>query len=162
NLGFVCGVQSDVTRMNVLWTTVDGTDDGLYIANVQTTIATTGAPTPTIGAITEKPIVAPALVSAPAIYANFDNTMHGEGGTAGALPGALKSTFNFPPGSLSLNTHIHAIDLGVDATQPNGVGGGALVFFWRLDDATNTDGNFYDAEIYAAQYDGTTVSPAVR
>src|SRR5262249_45837474 len=42
------------------------------------------------------------------------------------------------------------------------VGGGALVFFWRIDDATNTDGNFFDAEIYAAQFDGATVSAAVR
>src|SRR5262249_57214133 len=82
--------------------------------------------------------------------------------TTGDLPGALKSTFNFPPGSINFTKHVHAIDLGVDATQPNGVGGGALVFFWRLDDATNTDGNFFDAEIYAAQFDGTTVSPAVR
>src|SRR5262249_33513315 len=139
-----------------------GTDDGLYVANIQTTIATTGAPTPTVAAITEKPIVAPALVSAPAIYANFNSGMGGLGGTTGDLPGALKSTFNFPPGSINLARHAHAIDLGVDATQPNGVGGGALVFFWRLDDATNTDGNFFDAEIYAAQFDGTTVSPAVR
>jgi hypothetical protein len=162
NLGFVCGVQSDVTKMNVIWTTVDGTEDGLYIANVQTTIATTGAPTPTVGTIAEKAIVAPALVGAPAIYNTFDNTMHGEGGTGGDLPGALKSTFNFPPGSISIAKHVHAIDLGVDATQPNGVGGGALVFFWRLDDATDTDGNFYDAEIYAAQFDGSTVSAAVR
>jgi hypothetical protein len=161
NLAFVCGVQSDVTKMNVLWTTVDGTDDGLYIANVQTTIATTGAPTPTVGTITEKPIVAPALVGAPAIYSTFDNNMHGEGGTNGDLPGALKSTFNFIPGSLNI-FKVHAIDLGVDATQPTGVGGGALVFFWRLDDATDTDGDYFDAEIYAAQFDGTTVSPAVR
>src|SRR5262249_46066654 len=131
NLGFVCGVQSDVTKMNVLWTTVDGTDDGLYIAQVVPTPATTAAPPRVVSrGISEKPIVGPALVSAPAIYANFDNTMHGEGGTTGDLPGALKSTFNFIPGSIALTKHVHAIDLGVDATQPNGVGGGALVFFW--------------------------------
>jgi hypothetical protein len=162
NLGFVCGVQSDVTKMNLLWTTVDGTDDGLYVANIQTTIAAVGAPTPTVGTIAEKAITAPAQVGAPAIYATFDSKMHGEGGTNGDLPGALKSTFNFLPGSINLKSHVHAIDLGVDATQPTGVGGGALVFFWRIDDATNTDGDAFDAEIYAAQFDGTTVSPAVR
>jgi hypothetical protein len=163
NLGFGCGIQSDVSKMNVLWTLVDGTEDQLYVANIQTTLGTT-VPTPTLVSQPEKEITAPALVHGPAIYNTFDaaRNMKGNGGTAGDPPGALKSTFKWLPGSIGLATDVKAVDLGVDATQPNAVGGGVLVFFWRIDDASRDDGDNFDAEIYAASYDGTAVSPAVR
>lgn len=159
NLGVVCGVQSDNSKMNVLWTLCDGTEDSLYVAQIGTALGT-ATPTPTFSpaTVTEREITAPATVGAPGIFNSYNLA---GAVVAGNLTG-LKSTFKFLPNSIDLRRDVHMIDLGVDATQPTGVGGGVMIFFWRIDDATLADGNFFDPEIYAATFDGTTVSAAVR
>jgi hypothetical protein len=150
-LGFVCGFQSDVNKMNVFWSLGDGTEDQLFIAQVPVTLGN-GTPTPTLPTtITEHEITGPKSVDAPGVFAKFSATDQSGDVTS------LKSSFKFLPESLPISPRF-AIDAGPDAA---GAGGGVLFYFWRVDDATLNDGNWFNAKTYAVLFDGATVGTPV-
>jgi hypothetical protein len=144
--GYRCGFQSDTALINVLWEQSDTSEDRVYIRQlkVDTTNAT---PVVSLGPTAEFETGTPVKGDA-IINLFFDSIGQPNVGTV------VRNSYDFLEGDGNLGA-FGLSDLGVDATKK---GGGLLVVYGKTTDGTISDGNNFNRDIVAVQWDGTALS----
>jgi len=145
--GYRCGFQSDTELVNVLWEQSDTSEDRVFVRQLLVDI-TGNTPVVTAGGVDELEKNTPAKGDA---ITNVDAF----GNVGSTLGGANSGLHNFVDNDAFLGFSIQAGDLGVDSAKK---GGGLLIVYAKTTDATTTDGNFYNRDIIAAQWDGSQLS----
>jgi len=145
--GYRCGFQSDTKLVNVLWEQSDSSEDRVFVRQLSIDI-TGNTPVVSAGGVDELEKSTPAKGDA---TTNLDAF----GSVGQTLGGASSGLHNFIDNDAFLGFSIQAGDLGADSAKK---GGGLLIVYAKTTDATTTDGNFYNRNIIAAQWDGSQLS----
>jgi hypothetical protein len=150
-LGYRCGFQSDKDIMFVLYEQSDATEDRLFTARITVTLGATGSPTHASSGAIE--IEDTANVSGHVNYDNFNDP-------GSFFAGGTRSTFRFIDGDLPSVFGVLSADIGANAA---GAGGGLLIVYQRIIDATTADNDLGDSGVFGVSIDpgSTTVTGRV-
>lgn len=140
--GYRCAIQSNNRIHHVLWEQSDGTEDRLFSRRLTSAPVSTGTPTAIVtGAIVE-------YDATPGVAGNRNSN--------DLFSFAKRSTFTFLDQTFAGMGNLASGDLG--ATDATGTNAGSLyVVFSKITDATSTDGDFGNAEVFIC----TTVADAI-
>lgn len=155
-LGYGCGFQSSVLKTSYLWLLRDGTVDQVFVAQVTAVI--TATPTVTVGNEQDVDTTLVSALARPGVTTNGNADPFSQDDLDDPFKPLIATTYKFIPGSVNLDEDFHACDCGADAA---GVGGGVLIVYQKVVDATTTDGNFFDRQILATCFDGTAFTTRV-
>lgn len=175
HIGYRCGFQSDATKMSVLYVAEDGSNERLFIRQLQVTLGTSLATAPVLALGTEAEIEPTASVN-------------GQMVNRGNVVGVQHSVFNFLPGSFGFPlasyqngrgaqqftgttfapglacTSFSQLDSADAGPAPSGAGGDVLVVFAKVVNASLTVGSAagFDTQVIGVLYSAGAVSPADR
>jgi len=137
--GYRCGIQSNENILTVAWEQSDATEDRVFMKAITVTPTSGGTPSFTISTAGE-------LGGTPSVqgYRNFNDDV---GTNAQTIAGAT-STFRWLDGEVNAGT-LNFCDLGVDS---GGVGGGVLVVYSKIVDATTSDNDYADRRVFATRF----------
>ena len=160
--GYRCGFQSDELILNVLYEQSDATEDVVYVRAINivpdfrsSSGFANGTPTIENGTTNVDSV---QLVSTAAVqgHSNYVTRNISSGYASDSAIAAGRNTFRFINGDVNLGTTVQACDLGASVDSSGTSTGGGLLIVWRqITDATTSDNDLADMDIFAARFGDT-------